>query len=114
MNTFKGKMTIYNGFGGTITEVKAVHTTKNGTTNELSVTTLADATAATAVNITAFSDQEDNWTLSFKDSSGDKLTVGFNDAGFEEEDNEGTVIYNISPNAVKLCFPQSGDEKQKF
>ena len=110
MSTYNGFMNVYNGFGATITKVKAIHTTEKGTSQEVTADTLAPGAIAAVVAITAFSDQEDNWTLDFVDNNGNKKSVGFNDAGFESEDEGGTVVYNISPKAVKLCFPQSGDE----
>lgn len=114
MSTYDGFMNVYNGFGGTITKVKALHTTENGTRHQISVETLAAGASATAVAIVAFSDQRDNWTLEFTDSAGTRLSVGFVDVGFELKDAGGTVVYNISRKAVKLCFPQSGDALEKF
>ncbi len=113
-STYSGYMNIYNGYGATITGIFASHTASDSKPEQLEVAALETGTIAPALAIQAFSNQSDDWKLSFTDANGKTKTVTFSNCAFESQDSGGTAVFNISPQGVKLCFPESTDNFRNY
>ena len=111
--SWQGYMCIGNGWGETITDVTFVHSLKGSDHKDtINVPSMAVGDVSEVLAFVAYSNMEDDWSISFYDSNGVEKSASFSNAGFKNEDQDGILFAQITNenDRATLYFPVSSDE----
>jgi len=113
--SWQGFMCIGNGWGETITDVLFVHSLEGSDHKDtISVPTMAVGEISEVIDFIAYSNMDDDWSISFNDSNGVKKSASFNGAGFKSEDQNAIIFAQVTNenDRATLYFPVSSDENK--
>ncbi len=106
MSEYKGTFSVKNNTGGTITNVVVTHATTDWPTSTINPPSMINGQTVGGGSVITSSGNKDRWSVAFINGS-NQLRTGYENCGFESEDNGGNVTIVLNSEEFDVDMPKS-------